>query len=152
LDIDRPATSRPSSPRGGTWDDLPPKRRRFYFCLILLFVLGGLAKIPLQILGLTEIWAGMAVLGLTMAVLIPMASAAWKEFRQRRAQGEEPPPSRVKGSIVIVWAVAAILLWGAAAFAAALEGPLIPLVPVIITATAVMKFRQWQQQKTLQRR
>jgi hypothetical protein len=134
--------------RNVTWDDLPPKRKRFYFWLVLaLFFLGPLGRIPLEMAGASSFAAAVIILGLTVVILVPLGWVAWQELKQRRASGEELPPAPVKGSAVVAWVVATLLFWGAVAFVAATSsGPLIPLLPILCTVIAGRRFLQWRRQ------
>lgn len=135
--------------RNRTWDELPPKRRRFYFWLfLLLFLLGPLGRIPLEMAGAPSFLAAMIILGLTLVILIPLGWQAWKELQQRRASGEELPPVPVKGRTVVAWVVATLLFWGAVAWVAAeSRGPLIPLIPMLCTFVAGRRLMQWRRQR-----
>ena len=135
--------------RNRTWDELPPKRRRFYFWLfLLLFLLGPLGRIPLEMVGTSSFLAAMIILGLTAAILIPLGWYAWKELQERRASGEELPPGPVKGKTVAAWVVATTLFWGAVAFVAAdSRVPFIPLIPMLCTFVAGKRFMQWRRQR-----
>ena len=132
--------------RNRTWDELPPNRRRFYFWLfLLLFLLGPLGRIPLEMVGTSSFLAAMIILGLTLAILIPLGWYAWKELQQRRVSGEELPPGPVKGKTVVAWVVATLLFWGAVAFVAAESRvPFIPLIPMLCTFVAGRRFMQWR--------
>ena len=144
---DAPA-SRSSRREGNWWAGLPPKRRRFYLWVFLFwFLLGPLGAIPLQIFGASEIGAGVIVFGLSVAVLVPMGWAAWQEFQQRRASGEEPAPARVKGRVVGAWAVATIVFWGVTVLVAASRGPLIPLMPIVLSVITAVRLRTWLRQR-----
>jgi hypothetical protein len=135
--------------RNRTWDELPPKRRRFYFWLfLLLFLLGPLGRIPLEMAGASSFLAAMIILGLTVVILIPLGWQAWKELQQRRASGEELPPGPVKGRTVVAWVVATLLFWGAVAWVTAESGgPLIPLIPILCTFVAGRRLMQWRRQR-----
>lgn len=135
--------------RNVTWDDLPPRRRRFYFWLILsLFFLGPLGRIPLEMAGASSFAAAMIILGLTVVILVPLGWVAWQELKQRRASGEELPPAPVKGRAVVAWVVATLLFWGVVAFVAATSsGAWIPLLPMFFTVIAGRRFLQWRRQK-----
>lgn len=135
--------------RNVAWDDLPPKRRRFYFWLVLsLLFLGPLGGIPLEMAGASSFAAAMIIVGLTVAILVPLGWVAWQELKQRRASGEELPPAPVKGRTVMAWAVATLLLWGVVAFVAATSsGPWIPLIPMFFTVIAGRRFLQWRGQR-----
>ncbi|MBT2520872.1 hypothetical protein [Arthrobacter sp. ISL-28] len=136
--------------RHRTWDELPPKRRRFYFWLfLLLFLLGPVGRIPLEMAGASSFLAAMIILGLTVVILIPLGWQAWKELQQRRASGEELPPRPVKGRTVAAWLVATLLFWGAVAFVATGSGgPFFPLLPILCTLVAGRRLMQWRRQKT----
>jgi hypothetical protein len=135
--------------RNRTWDELPPKRKRFYFWLfLLLFLLGPIGRIPLEMAGASSFLAAMIILGLTLVILIPLGWQAWKELQQRRASGEELPPGPVKGRTVVAWVVATLLFWGAVAWVAAeSRGPLIPLIPMLCTSVAGRRLMQWQRHR-----
>jgi CHASE2 domain-containing sensor protein len=135
--------------RNRTWDELPPKRRRFYFWLfVLLFLLSPLGRIPLEMVGTSSFVAAMIILGLSVAILMPLGWQAWKELQQRRASGEELPSGPVKGKTVVAWVVATLLSWSAVAFVAAESRvPFIPLIPVLCTFVAVRRFMQWRRQR-----
>jgi hypothetical protein len=138
-----------SAQRNRTWDELPPKRRRFYFWLfLLLFLLGPLARIPLEMAGVSSFSAALIVLVLTVSILIPLGWQAWKELQQRRARGEELPPATVKRRTVVAWVIATLLLWGALAFLVAeSRGPFIPLIPILCTFMTGRRFVQWRRQR-----
>lgn len=135
--------------RNVTWDDLPPKRKRFYFWLLLsLFILGPLGRILLEMAGSSSFTAAMIILGLTVVITVPLGWVAWQELKQRRASGEELPPAPVKGRTVVAWIVATLLFWGVVAFVAATSsGPLIPLLPMFCTFIAGKRFLQWRRQR-----
>lgn len=137
-----------SAQRNRTWDELPPKRKRFYFWLfLLLFLLGPVGRIPLEMAGMSSFLAALIVLVLTVSILIPLGWQAWKELQQRRASGEELPPATVKGRTVVAWLIATLLLWGALAFLVAeSRGPFIPLIPILCTFMTGRRFVQWRQQ------
>lgn len=143
---DEDSASRYSS-RNVSWDDLPSKRRRFYFWLfMLLLLIAPLATIPLQLFGLSDVWAGVVVLTAVAAVLIPLGWAAWQELQERRAAGEEPPPAHVRAPVLAVWIVFALLLWVLVVAVVVPRGPVIPLVPILVTVITVIRFRQWRRQ------
>jgi hypothetical protein len=143
---DGDSASRYSS-RNVLWDDLPPKRRRFFIWLFLLLILiGPLATIPLQLFGLSDLWAGVVVLIAVACVLIPLGWAAWQELQERRATGEEPAPAHVRGAVLAAWIVVTLLFWVLVVMVAIPRGPVIPLIPILFTVITVMRFRQWLRQ------
>lgn len=133
--------------RNLAWEELPPKRRRFYLWLFLVFFFGALPRIPLEMAGLPTFMATLIVAALTAVMLIPLGWAAGQEWKQRRASGEEPPPVAVKGRTVVAWVVTTLLFWCVAAFAVAeSSGPFIPLLPMFCTFIAGRRFLQWRRQ------
>lgn len=145
---DGESASRYSS-RNLSWDDLPPKRRRFLIWFVVLLVLvGPLAAIPLQLIGLSDWWAGVVVLIVMAGVLVPLGRAAWRELQERRASGEEPAPARVRGAVLAAWLLLTLLLWVLlVVVVVAQRGPVIPTVPVLSTVITVTRFRQWLRQR-----
>lgn len=135
----------------GTWEGLPPKRRRFFIWLFLCwFILGTVGRGLLENLGMPATAAGLLTLAAAGAVLVPTGRAALKEYQQRRAKGEEPEPEPVTGRKVALWVVLALLLW--AAMAALLlwdPQPLVPILPLIVTVMTVIYFRRWRREQAV---
>jgi hypothetical protein len=132
------------------WNDLPLKRRRLFGWLVAWWVLGGLVHIPLRLIGLSQPLVAIVVVALIAATVIPLGWAAWQELQQRRANGEEAPPAPVRGRSVVGWAVVTAALWGLyVVVLPAADGPAIPVLPILATVTAVMRFRRWRQQKAI---
>lgn len=139
-------TDSPMSGWNPTWAELPPKQRRFWLWLVLLlFLIAPGARIPLEVLGVSSCVATLIVLGMVSLVLFPLGRAAWLELRNSYATGKETPP-RVTSRGVAGWAVATVLLWGVVAALAAVSGPLIPTLPVLVTFMAAQRWYQWRVQ------
>lgn len=135
--------------RNAGWDDLPPKRRRFYLWLIISWLLLPLGRIPLEMAGLSSLVAAWVIVGLTVLILVPLGWIAWQELKQRREAGEELPPAPVKGRTVAGWVVATLLLWSVVIFVAATSSePWIPFLPIACAVITGLRFRQWRRQKT----
>jgi hypothetical protein len=138
----------PQPRRDLTWDELPPKRRRFWgWLFVLVFLIAPLARIPFEFAGLSSFAAAMVVLAVIALILVPLGRDAWHELKQRRAGGEDIPPT-IGPRIVVGWSVAAVVSWGLFAWLVSLHGPLLPAVPMFITVFAVLRFSQWRRQKT----
>lgn len=131
------------------WDALPPKRQRFYLWALLWWLLGGFLSIPLQLIGIPYLLAALIVLGLAALHLFPLGRAAWQEFQQRRASGEEPPPKPVSTGALVGWVVATIVLWTLFGVLVPMTDELaIPVIPIVVTIVAVLRFRRWRAQRT----
>jgi hypothetical protein len=87
----------------------------------------------------------MVVLSVIVLVLVPLGRDAWLELKQRRASGEEFPPT-IGPRVVVGWSITAGVFWGLFAWAVTSHGPLFPLVPLFVTAFAVLRFYQWRRQ------
>lgn len=136
----------PQPRRDLTWDELPPKRRRFWgWLLFLVFLVAPIARIPFEFAGLPSFAAAMVVLSVIVLVLVPLGRDAWLELKQRRASGEELPPT-IGPRVVVGWSITAVVLWGLFAWAVTSHGPLFPLLPLFATAFAVLRFHQWRSQ------
>lgn len=135
------------SRRNRTWDELPPHRRRFWgWLFVLLLLIAPIARFLLQLLGVSSFAASMIVLAILVLVLVPLGRAAWRELKQRRASGEDIPP-RISGRVVIAWFIAAALLWAVFASLVVSQGPLVALLPLFVTATAIWRLSQWHGQR-----
>jgi len=143
----RKDSSGPFSGPATPWDALPPKRKRFYLWAVLWWLLGGFLGIPLQLIGIPYFLAALIVLGLAALHLIPLGRAAWQELHQRRASGEEPPPKLVSTGALVGWVVATIVLWTFFGVLVPMTDEVaIPVIPIVVTIVAVLRFRQWRAQ------
>lgn len=135
-----------SGPATG-WDAMPPKRRRFYLWVVLWWLLGGFIGVLLQLLGVHYFLASVIVLVLAALHLVPLGRAALDELRQRRASGEEPLKPVTTGALV-GWTVTAALFWVLAVVLAMTSDQLfIPLLPILVTVIAIVRFRQRRTQR-----
>lgn len=135
----------PNSATG--WDAMPPKRQRFYLWVVLWWLLGGFIGILLQLLGVHYFLASLIVLALAALHLVPLGRAALDELRQRRASGAEPLKPVTPGALV-GWTVAAVLFWVLVAVLAMTSDQMfVPLLPILVTVIAVVRFRQWRAQR-----
>ncbi|WP_312179683.1 hypothetical protein [Arthrobacter sp.] len=145
-------TERPDEPArwDGTWEGLPPKRRRFFFWAFLwAFLLGTLVRGLLENLGMTELTAGLLTFIVALAILAPTGRAALEERKQRLAKGEEAAPGPVTGRKVVRWAVASVLLWAVMVGMLIWEpGLYIPVLPLIVTVMTVIYFKRWMRERT----
>ncbi len=126
-----------------TWAELPPRQRRFYVWLLLSFVLvAPLARILLQIMGLTESASSILSVALSLIVLAPFGVAARREAKERKAAGLVPPHPPVTRRTLTAWLVAAVSLWVLYAFLFAYRGFLIPALPVVVSCIAALRWTQ----------
>ena len=132
----------------GTWEGLPPKRRRFFLWAFLWWlILGTVVHALLAVLGLPEPAAGLLTFAAALAVLVPTGRAALAERRQRLATGEEPGPEPVTGRKVVLWMGSSLVLWALMAAVLLWEPqPLVPLLPLMVTVMAVIYFRRWRRE------
>lgn len=140
-------SARPFSGPATGWDAMPPKRQRFYLWVVLWWLLGGFIGILLQLLGIHYLLASLIVLALAALHLVPLGRAALDELRQRRASGEEPLKPVTTGALV-GWTVTAVLFWALVVLLAMTSDQMfIPLLPILVTVIAIIRFRQWRTQR-----
>ncbi|KPN21687.1 hypothetical protein [Arthrobacter sp. Edens01] len=136
--------SAPPEPWDGTWDSLPPKRRRFFFWALLWNVIvDTVFRGLLELAGVPGPAASALTIAAGLAVLVPLGYAAWKEMLLRRSRGEELPPRPMTARRLAGWTVLAAVSW--IAFTALLfwqMRPLFPTLPLILTWAAVFGFRR----------
>jgi ABC-type uncharacterized transport system involved in gliding motility auxiliary subunit len=87
----------------------------------------------------------MVVLAVIVMILVPLGQDAWLELKQRRASGEDIPPT-IRPRVVVGWSIAAVVFWGLFAWGAASQGPLLPVLPIVVTVFAVLRFSQRRRQ------
>ncbi|WP_104054530.1 MULTISPECIES: hypothetical protein [unclassified Arthrobacter] len=131
-----------------TWAELPLWQRRFYLWLVLTFVLvDPLARVLLQVLGLSE--SASSALGAVVSLLIltPFGLASWREAKERKAAGLVPPAPEITHRILTGWIVTAILLWILYGFLVSSQGFVLPVLPLVVSFFAALRWTQRRSQK-----
>lgn len=138
---DRPA---PPARWDGTWESLPPKRRRFFLWAFLwATLLDTLLRVLLEFAGVPDVAAGILTIAGALVFLAPLGRSAWQELIQRRSRGEEPPPRPMTGRRLAAWTGLTVLSW--LAFTALLiwqMRPLFPALPLFLSGITVFGFRR----------
>lgn len=128
----------------GTWEALPPKRRRFFFWAFLwVVILDTACRALLELAGVPGLAASVLTIAGGLVQLVPLGRAAWEELVQRRARGEEPQPRPMTRRRLTAWAVWTVISW--AGFTAVViweMRPLFPALPLFLTIITVLGVRQ----------
>ena len=132
--------------RNRTWEELPPRQRRFYLWIVLSVVfVAPIARILLQVLGLPLSAAALLALALSLLILVPLGLAALREARERKKAGLVPPVFPVTTRALTAWIVTALVLWILYAFLVVSERFVLPVMPIIVSIVAV---RRWVQRRS----
>lgn len=131
-----------------TWAELPLRLRRFYLWLVLVFILvDPLARVLLRALGLSEPVSSTLGLVLSLLILTPFGLAARREARERKEGGLVPRVPEVTHRAVTGWMVAAILLWILYGFLVVSQGFVLPVLPLLVSFFAALRWTQSRPQR-----
>lgn len=136
--------------RNRTWAELPPRQTRFYLWIVLTAVLvAPIARILLQVLGLSDSAASILGLALSLLILVPLGLAALREVRERKKAGLAPPVFSVTTRALTAWIISTFVLWILFAFLVVPQGFALPVIPVIVSVVAVRRWTQWRSQSAV---
>lgn len=136
--------------RNRTWAELPPRQTRFYLWIVLTAVLvAPIARILLQVLGLSDSAASILGLVLSLLILVPLGLAALREARERKKAGLKPPVFPVTTRALTAWIVSALVLWILYAFLVVSQGFVLPVIPIIVSVVVVRRWTQWRSQSAV---